>query len=68
MDTGALHTDASANGVDTVVVGFHGDFGFLARFADDLLDGDESVIDFRHFRFEESLQEHLGGTGEGDDR
>ena len=62
MDAGALHTDTGADGVDAVVVRLNGDFGALAGFADDFLDGDEAVVNLGHFSFEEALQEDLGGT------
>jgi hypothetical protein len=57
MDAGAFHTYACAYRIDTVVIGFDGYFGPFAGYADDLLDRDQSVIDFRDFRFEEPFQE-----------
>ena len=48
VDTGTLDADAGTHRVDTVVIGFDGDFRAVARYADHLLDGDQAVVDFRN--------------------
>ena len=62
-----LDTHAGAHRVDTVVVGFDGDFGAFARDTDDVADGDKAVVDFRHFGFEQTFEENRRGAGEDDD-
>ena len=66
VDTRTLHAHAGADGVDAVVIRLDGDLGALTRLADDLLDGDEAVIDLGHLGFKQTLQEDLGGTRQGD--
>ena len=68
MDTCSFHTDTSANGVDAVVIGLHSHLGTLARLADNLLDGDEAVVNLGHLGFEQTLQENLGSTRKRDHR
>src|SRR5580700_4789450 len=66
MDAAAFHAHAGAYRVDPVVVGFHGNFGAFAGFADDLLDHDEAVEDLRDFDFQEFGQEQRAGPGQDD--
>ena len=65
-DAGPLDTDAGADRIDAVVVGFDGHLGTFTRDADDFLDGDQSVIDFRDLLLEELDQEFVGRAGQGD--
>ena len=66
MDTRTLDTYASAYGVDAVVVAFNGNLGAFARDAGNGADVDEAVVDFGNFEFEESAEELLVGTRNGD--
>ena len=67
LHTAAAHTDASADRVDRVVIGNHGNLGARTRVTGDGLDLDDAIIDFRHFHLEEfrhelrvgARQEHL---------
>ena len=72
-DAGTLHADAGADRVDAVVIGLHGHLGALARDADDLLHGDQAVVDLRNLHLEELhleqlLEEGVGGAGQDDVR
>ena len=57
MDTATLHTHAGTYRVDTVIVALDGNLGTLAGDAGNLLDGNQSVIDFGYFHLEQTLQE-----------
>ena len=59
----AAHTDASANRVDTLVVGFHRDFGTRSRIASRRFDFQHFFTDFRHFDAEQFDQHLRFGTG-----
>ena len=58
-DTCTLDTDAGSDRIDSVIIGLHSDLGPFARYADYLLYGDESVIDFRNFLLEKLLEEFV---------
>src|SRR4051812_39600525 len=68
MNADALHTDASADGIDTLVVRFDGNFCALARFTGNAFDRNESIENFRHFGFHQFGEEARIGTRENDDR
>ena len=42
---------SSRDRVDAVVIAFHSNFCTFARFTHNAFDGDESIINFRHFLF-----------------
>ena len=58
-DTCTLDTDAGSDRIDSVIIGLHSDLGPFARYADYLLYGDESVIDFWNFLLEKLLEEFV---------
>ena len=66
VDARSLHADAGAYRVDAVVVGFYGDFGAFAGDADDLLDRDQAVVNFRDLHLEKPFEEFRGGTRQND--
>ena len=55
LDARAAHTDAGADRIDRRIRRGHGDLGAAARVAGDRADGDDAVVDLRHF-----LHEQLG--------
>ena len=50
--------------VDAGVVGFHGDFGALARIAGGFADFEQAVFDFGHFHFKQLHQKIVRGAAE----
>ena len=58
----ALDSDTCSDRVDALVVRLHCNLGALARYAYHLLDGDESVVDFRNFLLEELFEEFWSGS------
>ena len=56
-DTCTLHTDTSSDRVDSLIISLHCHLRTLARDTHNLLDGDETVIDFRNLLLEELLEE-----------
>ena len=66
MNTGTFHSDAGADRVDTVIVRLNGHFCSLSRNTGNRLDGDQTIVDFRNFKFEQTLQEQFVCTGKDD--
>ena len=66
MDSRSFHAHARAYGINTVVVAFHSDLGAFSRDAGHGADVDETVVDFRHFKFEEGTEELLRGAAHCD--
>ena len=63
MNTAPLYTYAGTYRVDTVVVRLNGNLGTLTGDTGNLLNGNQSVIDFGHFHLEQTLQEYRRCTG-----
>src|SRR5690606_25908248 len=53
LNTGAPHTDAGTDGVDTPVVSHDGDLGTHTGIAGRALELEQTLLDFRHFVFKE---------------
>ena len=68
MNSYAFHSDTSADGIDTVVVGFNSNLCAVARFSGNILDFNDTVIDFRNFDFKEPCQEFRIGARHDDCR
>ena len=62
MDTATLHTHAGTYRVDTVIVALNGNLGTLAGDAGNLLDGNQTIINFGYFHLEQALQENGRST------
>ena len=63
-----LHADARSDRVDPLVVGLDSHLGALARYTDNLLDGDEAIEYLRNLMLEEFLKELVGCSGKSDVR
>src|SRR5690606_35553293 len=59
LHTATTHTNASADRNDGAIRRSHGNLGAAARIAGNRADGDDTIIDFRHFLHEE-LGHELG--------
>ena len=66
MYTRTFHTHASSYRIDTIVIRFNGNFSTLSRNTGNRLDGDQTIVDFRNFKFEQTLQEQFVCTGKDD--
>ena len=66
MNTATLHTYTGTYRVNTVVVWLNGNLGAFTRDTGNLLDGNQSIIDFGHFHFEQTLQEYRRRTRKDD--
>ena len=62
MDAGTLHTNASSNWVDALVVRLIGHFGTLTRDTFDIFDGDESVENLGNLKLKQTLKEQRACT------
>ena len=68
MDTASLYAYACSYRVDAVVIGLNCNLCPVTRYADDFLDGNQTVENLRNFLLEESFQEYAGGSGKYDAR
>ena len=57
MNSGAFHTNAGPNRVDSVIVTDYRHLGPIARFTNDLLDLNQPFVYFRDFQLEKALHE-----------
>ena len=64
MNTATLHTDTGTYRVDAVIVALNSNLCTLTGDAGNLLNGNQSVIDFGNFHFEQALQEHRRRTAQ----
>ena len=66
LHAAALHADAGADRVDRAVIADDADLGAAARIARRRLDGDDAVVDFRHFLREQLRHELRMGARQED--
>src|SRR5690606_24150884 len=66
LNTGAAHADASADRIDAAVMGENGDLGAHARITRRAFQLKQTLLDLRHFIFEELGDEHRRRAGQDD--
>ena len=62
MNTTPFYTYTGTYGIDSVIIRLHCDLGTFARNTGNLFNGNQTIIDFRHFHFEQTLQENGRST------
>ena len=62
MNTTSLYTYTGSYRVDSVIVRFYRDLGTFARDTGNLLDGNQTIINFGYFHLEQTLQENGRST------
>src|SRR5262249_29169352 len=66
LHAGSFHSDARAHRVDVAFRGDDCDLGAVAGFTNSRPDLDGAVVDFRHFHFEQALEQFRRRSGDFD--
>ena len=64
----AFHADTCAYGINPFVIGFYGNFGPFSGNPDNFLDRDQTIKDFRYFKFKQSFKKYRRSTAKNNER